>query len=460
MLFYADRISENIRRREPEGYLICVNVPIARSGTQKYMQDEVGQNGDGMVTVYRPEEEVFSKATMASFEGMPVTNDHPQAEEGVTVDNIQWLQKGHCQNVRRGTGAESNMLIADLVITDPVTIQEVLDGKREISCGYNYELCDEDGKLVQRQIRGNHVAIVDRGRAGHRVCIKDSYPNKERSKPKMAKKHNILAKMLAAYARDEATEPEDIDEAVDAISELTGETEQPEEKGAIEEKLNQISDAIENLAKPEEEVVDEDPVPAEDLPVQNDSDEKLDKIIALLEQLLAKGAADEEPAPEKDPLEALEDDLDEIEKADPEAVEDGEELEAEEEEFVTPDEDPEEPDSQFVDPEEINEQDEEELPEEEEKPVMDCSARDAMRAAIKAVKPLIAKLPPSERRAAADSAAKSLRASYGMSADAKRNDYIALKQRKRAAADRAAAQKADMDLGKQIMAKRNVNYKK
>ena len=148
MLFYADRISENIRRREPEGYLICVNVPIARSGAQKYMQDEVGQNGDGMVTVYRPEEEVFSKATMASFEGMPVTNDHPQAEEGVTVDNIQWLQKGHCQNVRRGTGAESNMLIADLVITDPVTIQEVLDGKREISCGYNYELCDEDGKLV------------------------------------------------------------------------------------------------------------------------------------------------------------------------------------------------------------------------------------------------------------------------------------------------------------------------
>ena len=29
MLFYADRISENIRKREPEGYLICVNVPIA-----------------------------------------------------------------------------------------------------------------------------------------------------------------------------------------------------------------------------------------------------------------------------------------------------------------------------------------------------------------------------------------------------------------------------------------------
>ena len=84
-----------------------------------------------MVTVYRPEEEVFSKTTMASFEGMPVTNDHPDAEEGVTVDNVQWLSKGHCQNVRRGTGNESNMLIVDLVITDPKTIQDVLDGKRK-----------------------------------------------------------------------------------------------------------------------------------------------------------------------------------------------------------------------------------------------------------------------------------------------------------------------------------------
>ena len=46
MLYYADRISDNIRKREPEGYLICVNVPIARSGTQKYLMDELEKQGN------------------------------------------------------------------------------------------------------------------------------------------------------------------------------------------------------------------------------------------------------------------------------------------------------------------------------------------------------------------------------------------------------------------------------
>ena len=207
MLYYADRISDNIRKREPEGYLICVNVPIARMGTQRYMQDELGQRGEDEITVYRPEEEVFSKATIASFEGMPVTNDHPDDPEGVTADNIQYLQKGHCQNVRRGTGSDRDLLIADLLITDPHTIQAVLDGKREISCGYNYELCEEDGKYVQRQIRGNHIAIVDKGRAGHRVCIKDSAPTYERRKT-MAKNHNTIWRINYLAADVSEKQPE------------------------------------------------------------------------------------------------------------------------------------------------------------------------------------------------------------------------------------------------------------
>ena len=176
MQYYGTRLSENISKREPEGYLLCLNVPVARTGIQEYLPAELGLTGNGLVPVSRPEEEVFSPETVASFEGMPVTNDHPP--DGVDVFNIRALQKGHAHNVRRGSGEESDLLLADLIITDPGLITAILEeGKREISCGYTYELCEENGRYIQRKIRGNHVAVVDAGRAGARVSIKDEHPS-------------------------------------------------------------------------------------------------------------------------------------------------------------------------------------------------------------------------------------------------------------------------------------------
>ena len=178
MTYFGTRLSENISRREPEGYLICLNVPVARTGVQEYRPSELGlsERDDRLSPVCRPEEEVFPPACVASFEGMPVTDDHPSAPDGVTAENSRYLIRGHAQHVRRGSGAESDLLLADLMITDPVLVEEILAGKREISCGYTYTLCEEDGKLIQREIRGNHVAVVDTGRAGPRVSIRDQEP--------------------------------------------------------------------------------------------------------------------------------------------------------------------------------------------------------------------------------------------------------------------------------------------
>lgn len=422
MMYFADRISDNIRKREPEGYLICVNVPIARSGTQQYLQDEIGGSGERPVTVYRPEDEVFSQATMASFEGMPVTNDHPDAEEGVTVDNVQYLSKGHCQNIRRGTGENRDLLIGDLVITDQQLIDDILNGKREISCGYNYELHEEDGKMVQRQIRGNHIAVVDKGRAGKRVCIKDSAPNKERSKTKMDKPsiRKVLARMLAHYAKD--ADPDELEQAVDAVEEITSEEPAPA------------------------------PAPVPEEP-QQDAD-PMAEVMARLDAIEAKlGTTDE--APEEDPLARLEKDLDEIEAQNAPAPE--------EEEPMVPDEDPDEAEAHFVDPEAINEQDEDEVVEAEEVeevPMEDCGpskkAADAARVALNAIKPVIAALPPSQRKKAADAAVASIRKNSGLSAKPKTNQYAALKRPKVKANDTA---KDPADLGKAIMAKRNPQYK-
>ena len=74
MQYYGNRLSENISRREPEGYLLCLNVPVARTGTQDYLPEELGitpgsfsfASGPGLISVYRPEEEVFAHSEMES----------------------------------------------------------------------------------------------------------------------------------------------------------------------------------------------------------------------------------------------------------------------------------------------------------------------------------------------------------------------------------------------------------
>lgn len=170
--YYGSRISENMTQT-PEGFLICLNVPIARTGSQQYLASELeidDEHPDKIYTVYRTEDEVFSAATIASFEGKPTTDDHPPV--AVTPDTIAAFDCGHAQNVRRGTGADSDLLIADLFITSKPLIDAIRGGRREVSCGYDCEYATTpEGQIYQRNIRGNHIAVVAAGRAGHRVCI-------------------------------------------------------------------------------------------------------------------------------------------------------------------------------------------------------------------------------------------------------------------------------------------------
>lgn len=169
--YYGSRISPN-QIETAEGYLICRSVPIARTGDQRYTAREVMQDGDPsqMVIVHRRPEDVFAEETIASFEGKPVTDDHPP--ENVQAENFASYARGHVQNVRRA----GDNLVGDVYITDAKLASDVKHRvKREISCGYQCDLVpDGAGGYYQTNIRGNHVAVVLRGRAGHDVAIHDA----------------------------------------------------------------------------------------------------------------------------------------------------------------------------------------------------------------------------------------------------------------------------------------------
>lgn len=239
--YYGYTLSPN-QLETGEGFLICRNVPIARIGTQQYIGSEIGLNSNDIIDVDRPESEVFSPAAVASFEGKPVTNDHPT--ELVTPDNVSRYEMGHAQNVRRGTGKFSDFLIADLHIHDATLIEAVKNGKRQISCGYECEYVEDESGIHQTNIRGNHIAVVDEGRAGAKAAIMDSNTpinaeNAEREK-KMGKKSTLLK--LFGIAANGKTDEELTKLALDTADALEGE-ETPEVAEEVAEEVEEAAQA-------------------------------------------------------------------------------------------------------------------------------------------------------------------------------------------------------------------------
>lgn len=176
MQFY-DRVTISSRQRTPEGYLIA-RARLSRSGIQDYRRGEIGLDGDphDIVKVYRPADEVFKPESMQSFALKPVTDDHPS--EMVTAENFKHLAVGmSSEKIER----DGDYTRATLLITQRDAIAKIENGKAEISLGYTVDLEIAKGKTpdgtafdaVQRNILGNHIALVDAGRCGSGCRIDD-----------------------------------------------------------------------------------------------------------------------------------------------------------------------------------------------------------------------------------------------------------------------------------------------
>ena len=259
--YYGYTISPN-QLETGEGFLICRNVPVARIGEQDYLGTEIGLDREEIVKVKRPAEEVFSDAALASFEGKPVTNNHPPVL--LDPENVGMYEMGHIQNVRQGRGEWEGYVVGDLHIHDRQLIEDIRNGKRQVSCGYECEYTDNgDGTYTQSNIRGNHVAVVESGRAGNKAAIMDSNikkAEKAERKVTMTKKSTFL-KIFGAAANGKSDE-ELTQMAMDAADALEEEKveEKAEEKVEDADPIAELSAKLDRLielmtpAEPEEKI--------------------------------------------------------------------------------------------------------------------------------------------------------------------------------------------------------------
>jgi hypothetical protein len=156
MLRY-DFIDISKAAKTPEGW-IKDNPILTRSGIFEY------RRADGTVQrEYRPPEEVFSDEHLNSLRGLPVTDGHPGR---VNEDNDDAIVGAVLTEGKR----EDSNLRAEIVIHRTKKI----GARRELSLGYSLELDETPGEIdgqrydaIQRNLRGNHLAVVTRGRAGN-----------------------------------------------------------------------------------------------------------------------------------------------------------------------------------------------------------------------------------------------------------------------------------------------------
>jgi hypothetical protein len=153
----------------PNGWL-RVDAFLTRTGVFEYAEP------DGRIRrELRLAEEVFHPDALASFQLLPVTDLHP--EEPLTADNADKYAVGA---VGENILAEGSFVRSSMLLHKRDAIRKVESGeRREVSCGYTCDLEEKPGvheglsyDCIQRNIRGNHVALVPRGRAGPEVRVR------------------------------------------------------------------------------------------------------------------------------------------------------------------------------------------------------------------------------------------------------------------------------------------------
>lgn len=237
---FADRASDFLTTQKlgakqsvtPEGFLLCEGVPVASCADLLYGPGEtpipVGPNG--YVRMHRSEEDVFRPSFMDSFNGKPVTIQHPSEE--VNPSNWKDYAVGTIFNPRRGEGAQADLLIVDMLITDEEGIRVIRTGEiREVSCGYEAdydELGPGEGKQYNLRL-GNHIALVEAGRCGSRCAISDHQTvkgaEKMKTKDRVAlarRRVQIKANIRAAFKAKDETMLEENLKASDAMEEEEG----------------------------------------------------------------------------------------------------------------------------------------------------------------------------------------------------------------------------------------------
>ena len=169
------------RDYDTNGWFEIKDNPLSVVGVYPYMGRSISADciQDRLYGVYRPESELSSQDCIDSFKLIPWIDDHVMLgneDAGLTPSE----QKGVQGVIGQDVYFDGTTLKGNIKVFSEAMANLIANGKKELSCGYRcrYEYAPgtfngEHYDYVQREIRGNHLALVENGRMGPDVAVLD-----------------------------------------------------------------------------------------------------------------------------------------------------------------------------------------------------------------------------------------------------------------------------------------------
>lgn len=262
------------RKLDFNGWIEIKNNPISKVGVFPYAGHQVDPtlDPDKIYNVYRPAEELMSQDCIDSFKLLPWVDEHAMlgaADQGF----LPAERKGIHGIVGEQVFFEDNYLKANLKVFSEDMADAIENEKKELSIGYRciYDLTPGvyngvQYDAVQRNIRGNHLALVREGRAGPDVAVLDYFKFTLDSKElkKMGENKNTEMKQEAGAVKDEGSLSLEslnskLESLIEVVSKLTAQETKDESETAAEvktEEKKEVKDEEAEAVKQEKESMD------------------------------------------------------------------------------------------------------------------------------------------------------------------------------------------------------------
>ncbi|PHM70340.1 DUF2213 domain-containing protein [Xenorhabdus sp. KJ12.1] len=165
------------RTYDLNGWLEVKDNPISKVGVFDYLGSEIGAPvADQIYKVLRPQEELENIATINSFKLMPFVDEHEMLGKEATPAE----RKGIEGVIGESVYFDYPYLKGNIKILSSSALNQINSGKIELSpgyrCRYDFTPGTFDGEhydAIQRDIRANHLALVEEGRTGPDVAVQD-----------------------------------------------------------------------------------------------------------------------------------------------------------------------------------------------------------------------------------------------------------------------------------------------